>query len=377
MTPNTTCLPLRPVEAQVNPFQGALWSGVRRLCDVLPTLDPHVLLHAGPPFAGQPVPAPVRHAAAQALIFEGAAADLAAGLALLDSAVYQLEPAQDHGVVTPLAQVVSSRMPVMIVGDSMHVRYAPLAEGPPPALRFGSTDSQCAETMRALADIALDELNNILACQPLHVGSVIAAALAQGDECHSRTAAANAAMVHALTSSPGLTEQLASNQGFVLPLVMAASAWALAARGGEVACVGGNGVSFGLRLAASTQWRTCPADPPTGHRFDGKAGLTALGAIGDSAVVDFCGLGGQALQHAPTLQQDWQALLPADWAQRPELLLDSAGLVSPMLITQHGIAPIIHLALLDASGQKGLLGRGFYLPPVHLFEQGNIAGAQS
>ena len=67
------------------------------------------------------------------------AQDWTVGVALdVSGNVVRLEPAQNYGVVTPLAQVVSHSMPMAVVGDARSQAYAPLSEGPVPALRFGS-----------------------------------------------------------------------------------------------------------------------------------------------------------------------------------------------------------------------------------------------
>lgn len=359
---------LRSIAACAAPYRGAQLCDVRRLAEMLPGLDEGVLLHAGPPYEGRPAPAPVRNAAAQALLFEGAAADFEEALRLLDGDEYFLAPAQDYGVVTPLAQVVSASMPVLVVGDEERLVCAPVVEGPPPALRFGSPDAQCLAALRAHASMALRELGPALREHPVDVADVVAQALAAGDECHSRTAAANQALIDRLD---GIADDyhalLAANPGFVLPVIMAASAWALAGSS-SIESVGGNGLAFGVRLSGAATWRTAPAQPPQGMRLPGAAQAQALGAIGDSAVIDFCGLGGQALHHAPTLVEEWRDRLPPDWAARAGMLVDPAnGTVSAARIAASGMAPIVHLAMVGATPAGGIVGRGFYLPPVDIF----------
>ncbi|WP_354677688.1 oxamate carbamoyltransferase subunit AllG family protein, partial [Cupriavidus plantarum] len=179
--------------ALARPYAGALWQGVRRRDAVLPHLPPSVLLHAGPPFASvDAVPAPVRHAAVQAMLFEGLAADAAAAIALLGAGKVTLMPAQDHGVATPLAQVVSGSMPLAVVGDGASVAYAPLIEGPPPALRFGTRDAGARARLETVSAYGLDILDGWLRVHAVAMMPLIAEALAHGDDCHGRTVAANA-----------------------------------------------------------------------------------------------------------------------------------------------------------------------------------------
>ena len=115
------------------PFSRTRWFDVAARSAVRPELSARVLLHAGPPFRGAP-PAPVIHAAIQALLFEGLAPTAAAARDLLLQGGAQLRPAQDYGIVTPLAQVVSASMLLVAVEQQNQVCYAPLIEGPAPAL---------------------------------------------------------------------------------------------------------------------------------------------------------------------------------------------------------------------------------------------------
>ncbi len=358
---------LSPFAAWALPFEGAAWRDVVRRSDVLPHLERTVLLHAGPPFEGAP-PAAVRQAAAQALIFEGLAPDMADALAMLAKGGAQLQPAQDHGVATPLAQVVSASMPLAVVGDSLSVAYAPLVEGPPPALRFGSDAPEALRRLRHVATLGWERLAPALRHQPLELGAVVAQALAQGDECHGRTGAANQALLAAM---PWLAAEdraaLTASPGFVLPILMAAACWRLRSTGTGIAAAGGNGQQFGIRVHGETGWRTATAEAPRGMRFPQHAATPALGAIGDSAVIDFCGLGGQALAAAPALCEEWQAVLPGDLALHREAVVNArSGMVDAGRVRDSGRAPFVNLAILDREGSQGLIGRGCYEAPLVL-----------
>ena len=148
------------------PFEGAMLRGVVLRRDALPALGPTVLLHAGPPFQGEP-PSAVRQACVQALLFEGLAADAAQARAMLSAGAVELQPAQDHGVATPLAQVVSASMPLAAVGDAASVAWAPLVEGPPPALRFGTEASEARTRLSAITVFGLQRLAPLLRAHPV------------------------------------------------------------------------------------------------------------------------------------------------------------------------------------------------------------------
>lgn len=350
-------------------FDDAFWFDIVPRHVACPGLPPQVLLHAGPPFRGSP-PAAVLNAAVQAVLFEGLAHDDATARRMLASGALQLAPAQDHRVATPLAQVVSASMPLLAVRSRGEVFYAPVVEGPPPALRFGASDPGCREALSALAAWLMEAVAPLVRSKPVSLAAVIRTALADGDECHARTGAANEALLALLD---GLDAQgigrLRANPAFVLAVIMAGAGAALRSGQGGIDAIGGNGVEFGVRCKGEATWRCTAADAPRGTRFAAHGDTAALAAIGDSAVIDFCGLGGQALDAAPLLVAEWVDVLPGDALARRGTLLDPAsGMVDPARVAQSRMSPLINLAILDAGGMAGLIGRGFYAPPAGLFE---------
>jgi hypothetical protein len=349
------------------PFRDALWVDVIDRSTACPHLSVQDLLHAGPPFRAAP-PAPVAEAAVQALLYEGLAVDRAAAHALLAGGTVRLLPAQDHGVASPLAQVISASMPLVVVQQGAARGYAPVVEGPAPALRFGSVDAEAPRRLQRLGETLRAGVAPLLEREPPAIDALIRIAIAAGDECHARTGAANEAMVAALRGlDAGIAAVLRSNPGFVLALLMAAAAAALRTHGSAIEAIGGNGHAFGVRWQGDPEWRQMPADAPRGSRFAGFETRTPLGAIGDSALIDFCGLGGQALAAAPLLAAEWAAVLPPDALSRRSVLIDPrSGLVDPRRVAQSGLGPLIDLAILDRDG-AGLIGRGCYGPPAALF----------
>jgi len=364
------------------PFAGACWIDVLPRSAACPRLDARVLLHAGPPYRGLP-PAPVLHAAIQALIFERAAPDERAAARLLGEGAVRLEPAQDHGVYTPLAQVVSASMPLLAIEQNSQVSYAAVVEGPAPALRFGSLAPACRQALQDTSTWLSAVVAPLVRRHAVQVDAIVRAALASGDECHARTIAACEALATAVAGLPAADAmRLRAHPAFVLPLLMAAAGAALRTHGCAIAGLGGNGLEYGLRWRASAAgaayWQQMPAQAPLGPRFAGHEATAALGAIGDSAVIDLCGLGGQALAAAPLLAAEWKDCLPSDALARRAWLIDPAsGIVDPQRVADLGLAPLIDLAILDRAGACGLIGRGVYLPPVDLFTAADAGGARA
>lgn len=310
-------------------------------------------------------------AAEQAAVIGGFAEDVSTARAMLEAGSLSLKPAQDHGVAVPLAMVVAPSMWCFEVGDDESVFYSPVAEGPPPALRFGSSDPVCVARARDWVAEAAHAINQRLGNLP-DVESIMRRALRDGDDCHAITRAGNELFLELIGELPGgVAADIRANPGFVLGVWMAWAGWTLRVSANEIAAIGGNGIDFGLRRRGATRWAAMPCASPTGNRFNPQQQAPALGAIGDSALVDTSGFGGQALNHAPTLTAEWAHLLPPDAQSRASAILHPEwGTVDAEAVRATGVTPIINLAILDERGSAAPIGRGFYIVPLMLFETG-------
>ena len=374
----------RPQWAAVSPAAQAL--GLRR----------HELLHAGPPFRDARRPPPVLMSSiVMTCLHEGWAGSEAEAERLVHDGALQLSPAQDRFCVTPLAAVVSPATPLLVVRNaaegtfSAHSLYAPLATVGGPDTRMGARDagllSRLSHRDEVLVPFLQARLESLGAVELL---PLMSAGLAAGDDLHSRTTAANEALVQLLRSaSSEATPELdgiAANPLFFLTLWMAACALMLRAAEGAglpslVTRAGGNGEAFAIALAGRpARWIICDAAGLDGPRLPGKpAGAAVAGAIGDSAVIDLLGLGGQRLQHAPEPLSVFRPYLPEGIERQAQSLLvvPHPGLAGgwPVGLDAARVAatrqaPLVVLAMLADDGVGGMLGRGVYRPPVSLFE---------
>lgn len=341
-----------------------------RLEEARPDLPSRTLFHAGPPYRGER-PRAVMNAAAQAAVIAGWASEIEAARRLLESGDIALNPAQDHGLAVPLAMVAAPAMWCFEVGDERSIFHVPMSEGTPPALRFGSDAPEALELARTWCRQAAELLNPRLKYVPA-LEDLIEAALNRGDDCHAMTAAGNQLFVDALGTIPDdLRSSLLGNAGFVLGIWMAWAGWKLKRSGSLIEAVGGNGIDFGWRPRGVQSWRTAPAATPSGAIFKQDRAAFSLGAIGDSALVDICGLGGQSLRFAPTLLAEWQHVLPDDVRTRHTRIIDpETGIVDVARVAKSGIGPIVNLAIVDRDGGGFPIGRGAYLAPPELFATG-------
>lgn len=355
-------------------------SAIRHLRE-LPGLNGRVLLHAGPPFADLgDIPVPVMNSLCIACVREGWATDPAAARALIASGAIGLAPAQDHRVLVPLAGAVGPSSALLEVGDAANPTarcYSPLNEGMTLCTRLGILHPDLPAHLRWLDTAVAGWVASRLS-RPLPLQELLRDALAAGDDCHSRTMHGSAAIVAALGSRPGdpdpdgrIAAFLDASPAFALNVWMAmCGLMAAAAEGvagsGIVTRAGGNGHSFGYQVAARPgEWIVAPAAAINGRIEAAHTGRRAAPALGDSALVDFMGLGGQALDAAPAVRAAMEGLLPRDAADRPAAVLHGhvevfgrPGVTSAHKAAAAGVGPMVLLGMIDAAGEAGRIGGG-------------------
>lgn len=353
------------------------WTGVRSLQSILPSQG-RLVLHAGPPFRdAQELPAAIRNSALIGILYEGWADNKQEAQALLDAGGVQLAPAQDYGVVVPLAGVVTPSMYLIEVSDSNRPgskKYSVLNEGMQWCTRLGIFADEMVPHLRWLHQ----DLGARLAAQfqgPVDLAPIVQASLLNGDDGHARTMHGSRQLADIIVSW-GINDDASQSflygaMAWALNYWMAASALILAnqtpADGVDaIVKVGGNGLRFGLQLASSTTWLVTDAPVIAGNKEPGNEQAKALGALGDSAVVDFVGLGGQCLDLAGISARNLHAFLPSDYLTRQGQFLKTR---LPFLAGRNGISdfaqaianntgPLVLLGMIDGAGERGRVGGG-------------------
>lgn len=369
-----------------------VWRGLELARDCIGLAETR-LLHAGPAFDSPgEITRPILNSACVAAVFEGLAGSFEEAWAMIGRGEITLSPAQDLGVTVPLASVLSASMPLQVVTDSRDSAsrtYSPINGGSGPAMRLGQCGPAVLEHARWLNGPFAEILHGALS-HDIDLIEIAQQGLQQGDDLHGRTPASTAAVTSSLEASFGSTpaaeqarEFLRSGPSFFLNLWMAACKCMLAASVGiegasvvTAACA--NGRRVGLQIAGQpATWFTAPADPPRGDLGDWPVDR-ALGAIGDSALVDVLGFGAMAMSYAPEQMKALGRFLPEDGQNLPEQLLArvhpgfqalglSVGLCA-YTVVQAGCTPVISLGILDAYGEAGRLGSGIYQMPMAPFQ---------
>lgn len=355
-------------------------------------LAENVLLHAGPPFeAVDHITQPILNSACVAAVYEGLADSFDQADAMIRAGEIILSPAQDHGVVTPLAAVVSASMPLHAVYDAYRgqVRvFAPINGGPRPSMRLGLRSEEVLAHIRWLNSTFRDVLQAGIG-EGIALVPLAAKGMAGGDDCHGRTVVAGRALADEIVARTvgGIQDAQAREFLFNAPslflnLWMAGTKCLM--RGAEgiegsslVTAAGGNGRDFGIQISgAPGQWVTTSAMPPLG-RFDVDVPRDrAVGAIGDSAVVEAFGLGAMAIHLSPAQRDAVGDFLPGDMDARQAGLpvgphpvfgaLDLRLGLAARHVADVGAGPVIGLGIVDRMGVSGRLGAGIYDMPASL-----------
>jgi hypothetical protein len=375
------------------------WTGLKIAREAV-DLDRNTMLHAGPAFSDpHAIPLPVVNSACVAAVYEGLASAFGEAEIMIRENHIRLEPAQDRNVVTPLAAVVSSSTVLQIVTDqagSDATAFAPLNGGSGPAPRLGLRTTEALSHFRWMNGFLAEALSAALESGSISLIPIARNGLSNGDDCHGRTVAATRVLRKNITprvrdKHSAVLTFLDAGPSFFLNLWMAACKCSLSAvrtssSSTIVTAAGGNGLQFGIQVGESQEWFTCAATPPNGRLDADMPSSRALGAIGDSAIVDVSGFGAMAMDFASAQEAALATFMPVPAAQLRDrvLVLEHPGFsplcvrtgLSARLAMTCDVPIAISLGILDRQGVRGRIGGGIYVPPLELFQTAVKAARQ-
>ncbi len=292
--------------------------GAGRAGDLVPGLEGHRVLHAGPPVAWPEMCGPQRLAVLGALVLEGWADDLDDAAEVMAGGEVALEPAHAHGAAGAMTGVISPSVAVWAVRDdeSGTEAWSPFCDGPGESFWLGVGTPAAVDRQRLMAERIAPGFDAALRARgPVDVFALCAQALAMGDDCHMRHQAATMLLLREVL--PAMAERapeavlptarlLAGNGHFALTLTIAAARAALAGtlglRGASaVVFVSRNGVEAAVMLAGLPgRWFTAPSPLVEDALYrPGFGEADAAPDIGDSALLECCGLGAAASAASP------------------------------------------------------------------------------
>ena len=286
--------------------------------ELIPGLEGRLVLHAGPPIEWERMCAPQRYAVCGAVVFEGWASDLDGAAALVAAGKVRLAPAHSLDAAGAMCGIISPSMACWAARDEVGggVGFSPMNDGSGDAFWLGVGSPDAIARQRLMADAVAPAFAAALKADgPIDAFALDAQGIAMGDDCHMRHQATT--MVLLRQALPAIAEHapatvlptarlLSANGHFALTVTIAAARAALMGIQGTagsslVVFISRNGVNAAVQIAGlPDRWFTAPApmvgDPLYRPGFSDEDGLPD---IGDSALVECCGLGAAASAASP------------------------------------------------------------------------------
>ncbi len=383
-------------------------AGVRPAHEVIPAFGNRMLLHCGPPIEFDRVCDPLRRSMRAAVIAEGWAADLDEAGRLLEAGDVTIEPANLHDAVVPMVTALGPSQPVFVVENEPggNRAFCPLNQGPGETAWFGMETPAAVERLRFLRDVAGPLLDAaVRRCDPIDVFGLAAQGVQMGDDVHIRTQASTNLLTKTLlphllalddARRVDLGWFLSRNHLFFLNLAMAAAraatGWAMQVPDSSiVTTMARNGTDFGIRVAGDAKWFLAPA-PPIGQAlyYSGFGPETSAPDVGDSAVLELCGLGGPAAGSSPfvaafvggtmadalAMTEDMDRICGSRSSRFKLPLLDFRGTpvgVDVRKVVESGAAPKVTTGILHATAGTGQVGAGVATAPLACFVDALLA----
>jgi hypothetical protein len=231
------------------------------------------------------------------------------------------------------------------------------------------------------------------------IKSLMAQAVAMGDECHNRCKAATSLLVRALAPHLAMVRTgdreraltfMGASDSFFLNIAMAACKTILDAAHGiaqstVVTALARNGTDFGVRVSgAGDRWFTAPAPKVQGLYFPGYGPDDANPDMGDSAITETNGLGAFALAAAPaivnfvggtaelalqtTLDMYEIALGEHETFKIPALDFRGTPVgIDVRRVVETGLSPVIDTGIAHRQAGIGQIGAGLSQAPMECF----------
>lgn len=365
------------------------------------------LTHAGAPIPWARMCDPMKGTMIGAMLYEGWAKTPEEATERLARGEVEFLPNHDIGAVGPMSGAISPSMPVFVVKNATHgnMAYTNFSEGIGRVLRFGAHGPDVIERLRWIAAVLAPAIKMALGCIPggVDLKAIQSQALLMGDEVHSRNVAATAlfhmAIAGALAGSGfdrarsrEALEFIAATSQFFLNLSMVASKSIMDATHGVegssiVTAIARNGVTTAIRVSGlGARWFEAPSDTPIGLFFPGFSQDDANADLGDSAICETAGYGGQALAASPALVQlvggsvaqaveYSREMYHVTWTRNPVMSLPNlefaaapAG-IEVRKVVDTGIRPVVTTGIAHKKAGIGQIGAGIVRVPLECFTQ--------
>jgi len=377
--------------------------------DEVPGVDARTILHPGPALTWDQFCDPLRRSVHAAVMAEGWASSPEEADSLVARGEVEMDSANHHGTVVPMATALGPSAPVLVVENPQggNRAYSAINQGSGKTPWFGVETPEAVSRLIFLREAVGPVLRDTLRSSgPIDLLSLVAQGLQMGDDAHMRIqATTNLFIRHILpdlvgSGHPDLVEVagfLSFDHLFFLNLAMAAAKtltdWAADVPDSSIVVgMARNGTTFGIRLAGTgDRWFSAPA-PRVGNALyhAGSGPEHAAPDIGDSAVLELVGLGGAAAAASPavaafvggtmadavSVTEAFDRICVARSGRFKLPFLDYRG--SPVgidvrKVVELEITPSINTGILHASAGTGQVGAGVARAPIGCFQDALLA----
>lgn len=388
------------------------WVGVRPAIECVPDMREGLILHSGPEIEWDEMSETQRQGGINGVLFEGYAKTREDAEHLLKTGEITFASGNDYHIVVPGSGIATPSMVMNIVEDrNSGVRgFCAPFEGPNRGglAGWGVYNEAIDKHLHNMSDVIGPAITRMLEeAGGMALKRIMVRGVEMGDELHSRQDACGLILTNELAKMIFDTKSMNDGEKrqvmdlifgtvrFFHPLGMASAMSGLeAARhvpySTVVTAMEGNGVTYGIKVAGlGNQWFTAPAPRLEGEYVAADTKVEdVLPWIGDSCMLEACGLGGSAAAAAPAVMRS-QGLSWMDGIERSRLTeeitlarhesylvpaLDYQGTplgIDIRKVLRTGIEPVIHGGIISKSGKR--LGAGVAHVPMKCFE-GAIEG---
>ena len=388
------------------------WVGVRPAIECVPDMREGLILHSGPEIEWDEMSETQRQGGINGVLFEGYAKTREDAEHLLKTGEITFASGNDYHIVVPGSGIATPSMVMNIVEDrNSGVRgFCAPFEGPNRGglAGWGVYNEAIDKHLHNMSDVIGPAITRMLEeAGGMALKRIMVRGVEMGDELHSRQDACGLILTNELAKMIFDTKSMNDDEKrqvmdlifgtvrFFHPLGMASAMSGLeAARhvpySTVVTAMEGNGVTYGIKVAGlGNQWFTAPAPRLEGEYVAADIKVEdVLPWIGDSCMLEACGLGGSAAAAAPAVMRS-QGLSWMDGIERSRLTeeitlarhesylvpaLDYQGTplgIDIRKVLRTGIEPVMHGGIISKSGKR--LGAGVAHVPMKCFE-GAIEG---
>ena len=384
------------------------WVDVKPAGEVVEGLDDYVVTHSGPPIDFEDMVMLHQRGMVSACLFEGWAKTEEEALQLIRSGKIKMISALDTNTVGAGTGIITKSVAMIVTKDRNSGKVAATfpAEGIVYQGSFcgwGLYSEGIAENLRHMKEYLLPPMAAVAKkLGGLSTKPILAESMAMGDENHTRQSAADLLFEHQITLDMMQLdfpkEQILASMKYIIETPrffhcfgQGASRAAMLGNVGReystmVTAVCGNGVEFGIKIAAmGDQWFTAPSPMMEGKYTSSQYTIAdQIPWCGDSCVVECAGLGGLAAAASPivcnlrgmkmkdaiaqTRQMEKICIKKNYNYPIPNLDFDFLPVgIDARKVLQTGIAPVLHGGMFNKEG--GLIGAGMARIPMECFEK--------